>query len=152
MANTYTQLYVQFVFSVKSREKCVPPAHQEEVQRYITTIVSNENQKLMAIYCMPDHIHILVGYNPEIRLSELIRKIKTESNKFINRKNWMPAKFEWQVGFGAFTYSKSQVNKVIQYILNQEEHHRNKTFKEEYRELLDEYDVDYNEDYLFDLD
>lgn len=151
MANTYTQLYVQIVFSVKHREACISPIHREELHRYITTIITNEGYKLLAIFCMPDHIHILIGLNPETSISELVRKVKTESSKFINRKNWRKGKFNWQTGYGAFSYSRSHLPEVISYIQNQEQHHQKKNFQQEYRQFLERFEVDYEEQYLFDL-
>lgn len=151
MANTYSQLYMQIVFSVKSRDKAIPPAQRDEVHKYITALVADEGQKLLAIFCMPDHIHILVSFNPEMAIAQLVRKIKTDSSKFINPKNWMPAKFQWQSGYGVFSYSKSQVKSVVRYILNQEQHHEKKSFKTEYRQFMEKFGVDYDERYLFDL-
>ncbi len=152
MANTYSQLFVQIVFSVKSREKVIPAVHREEVHKYISALVSDQGQKLMAIFCMPDHIHILVSINPEIAIASLVRKIKTESSKFINNKSWMPTKFQWQRGYGAFSYSKSQVDNVVNYILKQEEHHKSKSFKTEYRKFMKKFEIEYDEQYLFDLE
>lgn len=152
MANTYTQLYAHIIFSVKHRDRCISAEHREEVQKYITAIVASLNQKMMALYCMPDHIHILVGFKPEISLSEIVNKVKSNFSKFINKKGWMQAKFEWQVGFSGFTYSQSHIPVVIEYILNQPEHHRTKTFKEEYQRFLDKYEVEYDPKYLFDLE
>ncbi|MCT4664163.1 MAG: IS200/IS605 family transposase [Flavobacteriales bacterium] len=149
MANTYTQLYVQIVFTVKGRQNLIPKKHREELHKYITGIVSNRNQKLLAIFAMPDHIHLLVGLKPNISISDLVRDIKAGSSKYISDNNWIQHKFSWQEGFGAFSYSKSQLDNVINYILNQEEHHNKKTFEEEYLDFLKKFEVDYNEKYLF---
>jgi len=153
MANTYTQLYVQLIFAPKGRKKMIPKTHKEEVQKYITGIIQDERRKhkLLAINCMPDHIHIFVGLHPAQSISNLVSDIKTASTKFIKKQSWMPYAFEWQVGFGAFTYSKSHIDRVVKYILNQEEHHRKKTFKEEYLDFLNKFDVSYNEKYLFEF-
>ncbi len=152
MANTYSQLYVQIVFSVKSRDKAIPPAHRDEIHKYITALVADEGQKLMAIFCMPDHIHILVSFNPEMPIAQLVRKIKTESSKFINGKSWMASKFQWQSGYGVFSYSKSQVRNVVNYVLKQEEPHQSKSFHTEYRQFMEKFEIDYDERYLFDLE
>jgi REP element-mobilizing transposase RayT len=150
MANTYTQLYAQIIFAVKHRQNLILLNHREEVQKYITGIVTNKDQKLISIFANPDHLHVLVGMKPSISISELTRDIKAGSSKFINEQGWMKTKFSWQDGFGAFSYSKSQLPEVIRYIENQEEHHRRQNFKDEYIDLLKKFDVEYNERYLFD--
>ncbi len=150
MANTYTQIYIQIVFSVKGRESLILKQHQEALHKYITGIVQNRDQKLLAVFCMPDHTHLLVGMKSAISLSDLVRDVKAGSSKFINDNRWIAGKFNWQEGFGAFSYSKSQIDTVVKYILNQEKHHKTKTFKEEYIEFLKKFEIDYNEKYLFD--
>ena len=150
MANTYTQLYIHIVFAVKGRQNLISKIWKDELYKYITGIVINEGQKLIAINGMPDHIHILVGSKPNKALSDLVRDIKANSSRFINEKKWINGKFEWQTGFGAFSYSHSQLTNVINYIQNQEEHHKKKTFKEEYVDFLKAFDIDYNNQYLFD--
>lgn len=150
MANTYTQVYLQIVFAVMGRQNVIPRQHREELHKFITGIVQNREQKMLAIYCVTDHTHILVGLNnPSMSVSDLVRDIKAGSSGFINKKKWIQGKFNWQEGFGAFSYSKSQVDKVVKYILNQEEHHKKKTFKEEYLELLEKFEIEYNPEYLF---
>ena len=150
MANTYTQVYLQIVFAVMGRQNVIPRQHREELHKFITGIVQNREQKMLVIYCMPDHTHILVELNnPSMSVSDLVRDIKAGSSGFINTKKWIQGKFNWQEGFGAFSYSKSQVDKVVKYILNQEEHHKKKTFKEEYLELLEKFEIEYNPEYLF---
>ncbi len=129
MSNTYTQLYIQIVFAVKGRLNLISKNHKEELQKYITGIVTKREQKMLAIFCMPDHTHILVGMKPAIAISDLVRDIKACSSNFVNEQGWIKGKFNWQEGFGAFSYSKSQINNIINYILNQEEHHRTKSFK-----------------------
>ena len=150
MANTYTQLYTHVVFAVKYRRNHIHKTWQDELYKYISGVVSNHNQKLMIIGGMPDHVHILLGTRPNCNLSDLVRIIKANSSKWINEKKLTKTKFEWQEGFGAFTVSQSQLPRVINYIKNQEQHHKKKTFKEEYIEFLEAYKVDYNEDYLLD--
>ncbi|MBD0723590.1 transposase [Flavobacterium sp. L1I52] len=149
MANTYSQLYIQIVFAVKGRQNLISSKWKDESYKYITGIVTNEGQKLIAINGMPDHIHILVGLKPNKALSDLVRDIKANSSRFINEKRWINGKFEWQTGFGAFTYSYSQLTSVINYIQNQEEHHKTKTFKEEYIEFFKLFDIDFKNEYLF---
>ncbi len=149
MPNTYTQLFIQIVFTVKGRESVIESIHREELHKYITGIVQNRNHKLLAIFCMPDHTHILVGLNPGQSISDLVRDIKASSSGFINENKWVKGKFRWQEGYGAFSYSSNHWKNVVNYILNQEEHHKKKTFKEEYLNLLKEFDVQYEEKYLF---
>ena len=150
MANTYSQMYVHVVFAVKRRESLIREQYREQLQRYITGIVQKRNSKMLSIYCMPDHVHLFVGLNPATALSDLVRDIKTGSTNYINDQNWFRTKFSWQEGYGSFSYSKSLISKVSTYIENQAEHHKKKTFKEEYIEWLQKFDVDYNEKYLFD--
>ena len=149
MANTYSQLYVQIVFAVKGRQNLISNKWKDELYKYITGIVANENQKLIAINGMPDHIHILIGIKPNKALSDLVRDIKANSSRFINEKRWISGKFEWQSGFGAFTYSHSHLANVINYIQHQEEHHQTKTFKEEYIGFLKAFEIDYKDEYVF---
>jgi REP element-mobilizing transposase RayT len=149
MPNTYTQIYIQIVFTVKGRENLISKNNREELQKYITGIVEARNTKLISIYCMPDHMHILIGFKPTTLLSDLVRDVKAGSSKFINDKKWVLGKFNWQEGFGAFSYSHSQLDNVIGYINNQEEHHKKKTFKEEYLEFLEKFHVSYDDKYLF---
>ena len=149
MANTYTQIYVQIVFTVQGRKNLIPKSKREELHKYITGIVTNRNQKMLAIFAMPDHIHILVGMTPSISVSDLVRDIKSGSSKHISNNNWIHQNFNWQVGFGAFSYSKNQIHNVVNYILSQEEHHKKKSFKEEYLEFLDKFEIEYKEEYLF---
>ena len=150
MANTYTQIYIQIVFTVKGRTNLIPKEKREDLHKYITGIITKRNQKLLAIYAMPDHIHILIGLKPNIAISDLVRDIKAGSSKYISDNNWVKGLFNWQEGFGAFSYSKSQVERVVKYILNQESHHRKTNFKEEYLKLLHAFEIEYKEEYLFD--
>lgn len=149
MANTYSQIFIQIVFAVKGRQNLISKNNREELHKYITGVVQNKDQKLLAIFCMPDHLHLFIGMKPAMLLSDLVRDIKTSSSKFITDKKWVRGKFNWQEGFGAFSYSRSHVDAVINYILNQEEHHHVKTFREEYIELLEKFEIDYNKNYLF---
>ena len=150
MANTYSQIYIQIVFAVKGRQCLISKNNRDELHKYITGIVSNRDQKLLAVFAMPDHVHILVGLKPAISISDLVRDIKAGSSGFINENKWVNEKFNWQEGFGCFSYSRSHLDNVIQYILNQEEHHCKKTFKEEYLDFLEKFEIEYDEKYLFD--
>ena len=150
MANTYTQLYFHIVFAVKGRSNYISEQWKDELYKYISGIIANKNQKLMIVNGMPNHIHLLIGTKPNCNLSDLIRDIKANSSKWINEKKFTNFHFEWQTGFGAFTVSQSVVPNVIEYIKNQEEHHRKKTFKEEYVEFLKAYKIDFKDEYLFD--
>ncbi len=149
MANTYSQVYLQFVFSVKGRQSLINPKHNDELQKYITGIVQNRNQKMLAINNLPDHLHLLVGFGTTMSMADFMEGVKAISSKFINEKGWIKGKFEWQRGYGVFSYSRSQIDDVIQYIINQQEHHKKKTFKAEYLEFLKKFDVEYDERYLF---
>jgi len=115
----------------------------------VVFIVSNKKSKPIAVYCNPDHTHILIGLHPAVSISDMARDIKANSSKWINEEKWIKGKFSWQEGFGAFTYSKSHIDAVVKYILNQHEHHKKKTFREEYIDFLEKFNVDYNEKYLF---
>jgi putative transposase len=149
MANTYTQIYIHSVFAVQLRQNIIPHDHAEELRKYMTGIVTNLGSKLIAINNMPDHFHLLIGLKPDISLSDLIGKVKSGSSGFINKQRWVAGRFEWQEGFGAFSYSRSQLDTVIAYIGNQQEHHRKKTFREEYRALLEEFGIEFDERYIF---
>ena len=149
MANTYTQIYIHIVFAVEGRQNLIQLENNDELQKYITGIVSGQKQKLIAINNMPDHLHLLVGLKPDLALSDLVRDVKAGSSKFINEKHWMIGRFAWQEGFGAFSYSRSQLATVIRYIENQQKHHAQKTFRDEYVALLEKFGVDYDARYIF---
>lgn len=149
MANTFTQLYVQIVFAVQGRQNLISKAHKEELHKYITGIVREKKQKLLAVNCMPDHTHVFVGFKPDKAISDLARDIKANSSAFVNEKKWVKGKFHWQEGYGAFTYSHSQLTDVINYIRNQEAHHMKKTFREEYLDMLEKFRIEYDQRYLF---
>jgi putative transposase len=149
MSNTFTQIHLQLIFAVQNRLALIQPSWKDELYRYITGIVQKHHHKLIIINGMPDHVHVLIGMRPSQSLSELLQDIKGSSSIWINEKRLVPGKFQWQEGYGAFSYSKSHVPAVINYILNQEEHHKKKTFMEEYKELLDKFGVDYDERYIF---
>ena len=149
MANTYTQIYLHVVFAVEGRQSLIQPIHNDELQKYIAGIISGQRQNLIAINNMPDHLHLLVGIKPDLAVSDLVRDVKAGSSKFINEKRWVIGRFAWQEGFGAFSYSRSQLGTVIRYIQNQQQHHANKSFREEYVALLEKFGVAYDPRYLF---
>lgn len=151
MPNTYSQIYIQIVFAVKGRQNFIKESFREEIQKYMSGIVSNKKQKLYAIYCMPDHTHLLVSIKPDISISDLVRDIKSNTTSFIKETKFLDKPFSWQEGFGAFSYSKSQAPRVVNYILNQPSHHQKRNFKEEYLEFLKNYDIAYDEKYLFEF-
>ncbi len=143
MTNTYTQIHIHFVFAVKYRNSLINEGIREQVEKYQTGIVQNHNHKLLAVYCMPNHAHLFVGFRPSQSISDLMREVKSRSSEFINEERMIEGKFNWQEGYGAFSYSKSHVNNVIDYILRQPEHHQKKSFKEEYLEMLDKFEILY---------
>lgn len=153
MANTFSQIYLQFVFAVKNRQNLISKEHKEELHKYITGLVRNRNAKMLAVHYMPDHIHLFVGFRPVISISDFVKEIKVESNEFTNSKKWINKKFSWQEGYGVFSYSysHSHIDRVIKYILNQEKRHQKKSFREEYLEFLDRFQIPYNKKYLFDF-
>ena len=149
MSSTFSQIYIQLIFAVKGRNSLILNTWEETIYKYITGIIRRKNQKLLAINGMPDHIHILFGMKPDCCLSDLVREVKKSTNNFIRNQKFCPYNFQWQEGYGAFSYSHSALDRVIQYVNNQKEHHRMKTFKEEYMDLLKKFEVDFNGDYLF---
>lgn len=149
MANTYSQIYIQIVFAVEGRQNLIDPKHNDELQKYITGIVTKQSQKLIVVNNMPDHVHLLIGQRPDSALSDLVGDIKSGSTNFINRHSWVKGRFNWQEGFGAFSYSRSQLDTVIRYVQNQQQHHRRYSFHDEYVKLLDKFDVPYDEPYIF---
>lgn len=148
-SGTFSQIYIQLVFAVKGRQSLIHASWEEEIYKYITGIVQNKGQKMLAINEMPNHIHILIGMKPNCNLSDLVREIKKASNAFIKEKQFSPYNFQWQSRYGAFSYSHSALDQVIKYISNQKEHHKSKTFKEEYLNFLSKYVIDFKEEYLF---
>ncbi len=151
MAGTFSQLYIQYVFAVKRRENLIRPPFETEVYKYIAGIVSGKDQKPLAVNGMPDHIHVLVGLKPAMRIADLVRDIKNNSCNFINDKGWLKQKFSWQEGYGVFSYSESNYGKVIDYIKNQKKHHEKKSFRQEYLLLLKRFNIPFEEKYLFEF-
>lgn len=150
MPGTYSQIYIQTVFAVKHRESLIRPEWEEELHKYIAGVIISKEQKPLAINGMHDHIHILIGMRPSCCLSDLVREVKKASNQFINDHKCINRSFGWQEGFGAFSYSHSQLTDVISYINNQKLHHKKITFKDEYIAFLQKFNVSYEEQYLFD--
>lgn len=151
MGDTYTQLYVQLVFAVKGRQGFIQASWEEELYKYITAVLQNDRHKMIAINGMPDHIHIFYGMNPAIAISDTVKDIKRASNNWINERKLVRGKFEWQSGYGAFSYSRSQVDGVARYVLNQKQHHLQRSFRDEYLALLQEFSVEFKEEYLFEF-
>ncbi|MEA5425728.1 IS200/IS605 family transposase [Arcicella lustrica] len=149
MAGTFSQIYIQVVFAVRSRNSLIHSTWEEELYKYISGICKNKGQKLLAINGMPDHIHILIGLKPSSCLSDLVREIKKSSNDFINEKRFTTSKFQWQEGYGAFSHSHSALDNIISYINNQKEHHQKHTFKEEYISFLKKFEIAFKDEYLF---
>ncbi|WP_209331244.1 IS200/IS605 family transposase [Lunatimonas salinarum] len=147
--STYSQIYIQVVMAVKGRNSLISPSWEEELYKYITGIITNKGQKLIAINGMRDHIHILIGMKPSCCLSDLVREIKKSSNAFVKENAFSKFKFEWQEGYGAFSYSHSALDNIIAYIQNQKEHHKRKTFRQEYIGFLKKFQIEYDEKYLF---
>src|ERR1700744_3171189 len=147
MANTFSQIYLQFVFAVQNRQRLITKENKEELHKYLTGLVQNRKAKMLAVNCMPDHTHLFVGFKPVISISDFVKEIKVESNQFINSKKWVKGKFSWQEGYGVFSYSHSHIDNVIQYVMNQETHHQKKTFRQEYDAMLRKFEIQYEEKY-----
>ena len=151
MSNPYSKLYIQIVFAVKGRHSFILSEWEDNLQKYITAVVQNDRHKMLAINGMPDHMHIFIGWHPSISISDLVKDIKRASNNWINDKKLVKGKFEWQDGYGAFSYGRSQVDQVCKYILNQKEHHKKQTFRSEYIGLLKLFEIDFKDEYLFEF-
>lgn len=149
MPGTFSKINIQIVFAVKFRQCLIHPSWEAELYKYITGIVTNKGQKMLAINGMPDHIHILIGMRPSCCLSDLVREIKKASNEFVNGQGYSNVKFQWQEGFGAFSYSENDLHRVITYVLNQKEHHKRKSFREEYKAFLEDFNIEHQDEYLF---
>ncbi len=150
MAGTFSQIYIQYVFAVSGRANLLQKPWRDEVFKYISGIIKGKKQKPIIVNGVADHVHVFVGLKPAMNISDLVRDIKNNSSKFINENKFLKGKFSWQQGYGAFSYAHSQLDNVYQYILNQEEHHQKKTFREEYLDFLHKFEVEYDERYLFD--
>ena len=151
MPNTFSQIYIQAVFAVQGRQSLIRKENNEELLNYMTGIVQNQGQKLLAAHCMPDHTHIFFGLKPSMSISHLVKEVKADSTNFVNRQRWFSGRFSWQEGYGAFSYGHSQIGQVIRYVQNQEEHHAQRTFRQEYLSFLKKFNIPYEEKYLFDF-
>ena len=149
MAGTYSQLYIQVVFAVKGRENLIAGSWKNELHKYISGIITGKEQKTIIVNGMPDHIHAFIGLKPSMKISDLVRDIKNNSSNLITDKMFVRGKFSWQEGYGVFSYSHSHIQNVYNYILNQENHHKKRSFREEYEEILKKFEIDHNEKYLF---
>jgi REP element-mobilizing transposase RayT len=149
MAGTYSQIYIQVVFAVKGRQNLIAKQWKVELHKYISGIIKAKEQKSIIVNGVSDHIHCFIGLKPNMQISDLVRDIKNNSSKFINQKAWINGKFQWQEGYGVFSYSHSQIEQVYNYILNQEEHHHKKSFKEEYIDFLNKFEIEHKPEYLF---
>ncbi len=149
MAGTFSQIYIQTVFAVNGRSNLLLKPWRDEVFKYMSGIIKGKNQKPIIVNGIENHVHLFIGLKPSMALSDLIRDVKNNTSNFINEKRLVHGKFSWQEGHGSFSYSHSQIEQVYQYILNQEEHHHTKTFREEYLEFLRKYEIEYDEKYLF---
>jgi len=150
MAGTYSQVYIQIVFAVKGRANLISKKWKEDLNKYIAGIIKGKEQKPIIVNGMPDHIHVFAGLRPSMAIADLVRDIKNNSSNLINDNKFVKGKFYWQEGYGVFSYSHSHIETVYNYIKNQEEHHKKKTFQQEYVELLKKFEIEYNEKYLFD--
>jgi REP element-mobilizing transposase RayT len=150
MAGTFSQIYIQVVFAVKGRENLISKQWKDDVHKYIAGVIKGKGQKPIIVNGMPDHIHAFFGLQPAMPISDLVRDMKNNSSKFINEKRFLKGRFSWQEGYGAFSYAYPQVKTIYDYILNQEEHHKKKFFRQEYIGLLKDFNIDYDEKYLFD--
>lgn len=149
MPNTYTQLYIQYVFAVKYRKAVLHTDWDEEMRKYITGIFENNGHKMLQINNVQDHIHIFGGLNPKQSISDLMRLTKCDSSEWINKKKLTKHKFHWQEGYGAFSYHESDIDRIVKYVINQQEHHKTVSFHTEYRAILDEFKIIYDDRYLF---
>lgn len=149
MAGTFSQIYIQVVFAVKGRDNLLQKPWRDEVFKYMAGIIKGKNQKPIIVNGVADHVHLFIGLRPSMCLSDLVRDIKNNTTNFIKDKKFLNSEFFWQEGYGAFSYSHSQLDNVYQYILKQEEHHRKRTFKEEYLEFLEKFEIEHDDKYLF---
>ena len=144
MPRTFSQIYIQVVFAVQGRHNLIDKRWQEDLYKYISGIITNKGQKSIIVNGTSDHIHVFIGLKPSMAISDLVRDIKNNSSNFINKNKFVKGKFAWQESFGVFSYSHSHINQVYNYILNQEKHHHKKSFKEEYIEFLQKFEIDYD--------
>jgi len=151
LANTFSQIYIQTVFAVSNRQSLIKPEFKEDLYKFVSGIVRNQGQKLIAINGVADHVHILIGLRPAMALADLVQEIKADSTNFINKNRWVRGRFNWQEGYGAFSYGHSRLDTIIRYIQNQEKHHKRRSFKNEYLTLLRKFDIAFEDKYVFDF-
>ncbi len=149
MAGTYSQIYIQVVFAVKGRQNLLQKEWRQEVFKYMSGIITNKGQKPIIVNGVEDHVHVFIGLKPAMALSDFVRDVKNNSSNFINDNNWLKEKFSWQEGYGAFSYSHSQIENVYHYIFNQEQHHAKQTFQDEYMDFLKKFEIEHDTKYLF---
>ena len=148
---TFTQIYIQLIFSPLYREALLHPPIRPDIFRYMSGIVTNLGHKSIIVNGMADHVHLFIGLNPKLSISETVKEVKRASSLFINQQKFFPGKFQWQSGYGGFSYSQSHIERVYQYILNQQEHHKKKSFREEYMGFLKKYNIEFENQYLFEF-
>ena len=148
--STFSQIYIQVIFALQGRDSLIQASWEEELYKYISGIIRNKGQKMLAINGIPNHIHMLIGMKPSCCLSDLVREVKKSSNGFVKEKKFTRCNFQWQEGFGAFSYGHSNLDQVIKYIMNQKEHHKKKSFREEYIEFLLKFEIEFKIEHLFD--
>jgi len=151
MANSYTQIYIHYVFVVKGRNNFLLPKHNDELQKYITGLVQNRKSKMIQVNNVSDHLHMVVGQHPTWSVSKFAQEVKSISSGFINDKKWLQVHFNWQSGYGAFSVSHSQLGKVINYIKRQQIHHKKVTFRKEYLDFLEKYEIEFEKEYVFEF-
>ena len=151
MPGTFSQVYIQVVFAVQGRMNLIQNSWKDELHKYMCGIIREKDQKPIIVNGMPDHIHVFIGLRPSMAISDIVRDIKNNSTNFINKRKFLNCKFSWQEGYGAFSYSHSHIDRVVKYILNQEKHHARKTFRQEYYQLLDRFQIPYEETFVFDF-
>ena len=149
MSNTYTQIHLHLIFAVQNRRSLIQNSWKDRLYEYITGIIQQYKHKMIIINGMPDHLHIVIGMRPTQSLSDLMQDIKSSSSKWINDNELVRGKFRWQSGFGGFSYSKSQLPALINYVKNQKAHHSKKSFLQEYLEILEKSGVDFDPRYIF---
>ena len=151
MADVFSQIYIQVVFAVKNRQALILPEWETNLYQYTTGIIQNRGNKLLAIGGMPDHIHIFIGMKPAENLSDLVREIKKATNAYVKEQQFSKFDFAWQEGYGAFSYSRSHIDAVCKYVLNQKEHHKKRTFEEEFLKMLHDFDIEIGKKMMFDF-
>ena len=149
MANTYHQIYLQTIFAVKYRATVIEKDWRPKLFGVIGNLINEANCKTIIVNGVEDHVHCFIGLKPVVSVSELTKTVKAKSSKYINDNSLTPHRFEWQEGYGVFSYGQSQIDRVYKYILNQEEHHKKQTFRDEYLGLLEKFEVEYDEQYIF---